>query len=124
MMVAEELNIDWKNVVVDMAPHDNLKFGSQFTGGSQSVWSYWKPLRTAGASVRNMLHQAAAQNWNVPLDEVTTKVGVVHHEKTDQSATYGQVASKAADMSVPKDVRLKTPNEFTIVRNGKRMSKD
>lgn len=65
-----------------MAPHDNLKFGSQFTGGFQSVRSYWKPLRTAGALVRYMLRQAAAQNWNVPLDEVTTKVGVVHHEKT------------------------------------------
>lgn len=120
MIVAEELDVDWKNVIVDMAPHDNVKFGGQFTGGSQSVRAYWKPLRTAGASARHMLREAAAQSWNVPAEEVTTKAGKLYHEKTGKSATYGELSSKAAGMPVPKDVKLKTPKEFTIVRNGKK----
>jgi isoquinoline 1-oxidoreductase beta subunit len=116
MMLAEELDADWKNVVVDMAPHDNTKFGSQFTGGSQSVRSYWKPLRTAGASARYMLREAAAQSWHVPLDEVTTKAGMLYHEKSSKSGPYGEFASKAAQLSVPEAVQLKAPKEFTIVR--------
>ena len=55
MMVAEELDADWKNVVVEMGPHDNAKLGPQFTGGSNSVRMYWKPLREAGAAARQML---------------------------------------------------------------------
>lgn len=115
MIVAEELDIDWKNVVVGMAPHDTVKFGGQFTGGSQSVRAYWKPLRTAGASARQMLREAAAQSWAVPVDEVTTKAGVLYHEKTGKSTKYGELASKAAQLPVPTAVKLKSPKEFTIV---------
>lgn len=66
MIVAEELDADWKNVVVEMSPHDNVKYGSQFTGGSNSVRMYWQPLRNAGATARQMLIEAAAQTWGVP----------------------------------------------------------
>ena len=55
MIVAEELDCDWKNVIVEMGPHDNVKYGPQFTGGSNSVRMYWKPLRNAGAAARQML---------------------------------------------------------------------
>ena len=79
MMVAEELDAGWKNVVVDMGPHDNTKLGPQFTGGSNSIRMYWKPLREAGAAARQMLREAAAQTWNVPIEEVTTKAGVLSH---------------------------------------------
>ena len=79
MMVAEELDVDWKNVVVEMGPHDNAKLGPQFTGGSNSVRMYWKPLREAGAAARQMLCEAAAQTWKVPVEEVTTKAGVIVH---------------------------------------------
>lgn len=120
MIVAEELDIDWKNVVVEMAPHDNTKFGGQFTGGSQSVRAYWKPLRTAGASARQMLREAAAKSWNVPVDEVSTKAGVLYHEKSGKSAKYGELASKAAEIPVPKDIKLKSPKDFTIVRSGRK----
>ncbi|RYY22430.1 MAG: xanthine dehydrogenase family protein molybdopterin-binding subunit, partial [Chitinophagaceae bacterium] len=63
MMLAEELDADWEKVVVEMGPHDSIKLGPQFTGGSNSVRMYWKPLRDAGAAARNMLMQAAADNW-------------------------------------------------------------
>ena len=116
MMLAEELDADWKTVVVEMAPHDNTKFGGQFTGGSQSVRAYWKPLRQAGAAARQMLREAAAQTWAVPVDEVTAKAGVLYHEKTLKSAKYGEMATKAAALPVPKDVKLKTPKEFSVVR--------
>ena len=111
MIVAEELDADWKNVVVEMAPHDGVKYGSQFTDGSQSIRTYWKPLRQAGASARQMLREAAAQTWGMPVQEVTTKAGVLSHA-SGKSAQYGEMASKAATVTVPKDVKLKTPNEF------------
>src|SRR6185503_7404718 len=82
MIVAEELDIDWSKVIVEMGPHDNVKLGPQFTGGSNSVRMYWKPLREAGAAARNMLMQAAAQTWNVPIEELTTKAGMLYHEKS------------------------------------------
>ncbi|OIN61029.1 xanthine dehydrogenase family protein molybdopterin-binding subunit [Arsenicibacter rosenii] len=119
MMVAEELDADWKNVVVEMAPHDNLKFGSQFTGGSMSVRTYWKPLRNAGASARLMLCEAAAQAWGVPVSEITTKAGVLSHAG-GKTATYGEMAAKAAAVPVPKNVKLKAPKDFTIVSRSKK----
>lgn len=115
MILAEELDADWKNVVVEMAPHDNVKFGAQFTGGSQSVRAYWKPLRQAGASARHMLREAAAQTWGVPVDEVSTQAGVLRHA-SGKSATYGEMAAKAATMAVPINVTLKPPKDFSVVR--------
>jgi isoquinoline 1-oxidoreductase subunit beta len=63
MIVAEELDVDWQKVIVEMGPHDNVKLGPQFTGGSNSIRMYWKPLREAGAAARQMLRDAAAQTW-------------------------------------------------------------
>ncbi|WP_409050275.1 molybdopterin cofactor-binding domain-containing protein [Siphonobacter sp. SORGH_AS_0500] len=115
MIVAEELDVNWKNVTVEMGPHDNVKLGPQFTGGSNSVRMYWKPLREAGAAARQMLCQAAADTWNLPVDEITTKAGVLSHS-SGQSATYGQMASKAAALAVPKAFKLKAPKDFTIIK--------
>ncbi|HRH47380.1 MAG TPA: molybdopterin-dependent oxidoreductase [Panacibacter sp.] len=120
MIVAEELDADWQKVVVEMGPHDNVKLGPQFTGGSNSTRMYWKPLRDAGAAVRQMLMQAAAQTWSVPAEEVTTKAGMLYHEKSGKSGTYGDFASKASVIPVPKGVKLKDPKDFKIVRNSKK----
>ncbi len=120
MIVAEELDVDWKKVVVEMGPHDNTKLGPQFTGGSNSVRMYWKPLRDAGAAARSMLLSAAAQTWNVPLEELTTKAGMIYHEKTGKSGTYGEFASKAAGIPIPKDVKLKDVKNFTVIRNSQK----
>lgn len=120
MMVAEELDVDWQKVMVEMGPHDNVKLGPQFTGGSNSCRMYWRPLRDAGAAARLMLMQAAAQTWNVPVEELTTKAGTLHHEKSGKSATYGELASKASEIPVPKGAKLKDPKDFKIVRNSKK----
>ena len=114
MMVAEELDADWKNVVVEMGPHDNIKLGPQFTGGSNSVRMYWKPLREAGAAARQMLIEAAAQTWGVSTSEITTKAGILSHS-SGKSAKYGEMAAKAATVPVPKDVKLKAVKDFTII---------
>jgi isoquinoline 1-oxidoreductase subunit beta len=120
MIIAEELDVDWKKVVVEMGPHDQVKLGPQFTGGSNSVRMYWKPLREAGAAARQMLLTAAAQTWSVPLEEITALAGMLHHKKSGQSGTYGEFASKAAAVPVPKDVKLKSPQNFSIVRSSQK----
>ena len=117
MIVAEELDVDWKKVIVEMGPHDNVKLGPQFTGGSNSVRMYWKPLREAGAAARQMLRDAAAQTWSVPVEEVTTKAGMLYHEKSGKAGKYGDFASKAAANPIPKEVKLKDIKSFNVVGN-------
>jgi isoquinoline 1-oxidoreductase subunit beta len=119
MIVAEELDVDWKNVQVEMGPHDNVKLGPQFTGGSNSILMYWKPLREAGASAKQMLIEAVAQTWGVPVGEISTKSGVLLH-KSGKSAKYGDVASKAATFPIPKDVKIKEVKDFKIISRSKK----
>ncbi|MEL6926453.1 MAG: molybdopterin cofactor-binding domain-containing protein, partial [Bacteroidota bacterium] len=73
MIVAEELDVDWKDVVVEQAPLNTELYSRQYIGGSNAIRLGWKSLRMAGASARHLLRQAAAESWNVPLEEVTTK---------------------------------------------------
>src|SRR6187455_1807948 len=120
MIAAEELDADWQKIVVEMGPHDNVKLGPQFVGGSNSVRMYWKPLREAGAAARNMLMQAAAQTWSVPVEEVTTKAGMLYHEKSGKSGTYGSFASKASEIPIPKGVKLKDVKNFNVVRHSQK----
>jgi isoquinoline 1-oxidoreductase subunit beta len=119
MMLAEELDADWKNVVVEMGPHDNTKLGPQLTGGSNSVRMYWKPLREAGAAAKQMLRDAAAQTWGVPVSEITTKGGVLSHSN-GKKATYGDMATLAATMPIPKEVETKEVKDFNIVSKSKK----
>lgn len=120
MIVAEELDVDWTKVVVEMGPHDNTKLGPQFTGGSNSVRMYWKPLRDAGASARQMLKLAAAEAWAVPAEEITTKEGKLYHEKTSKSGTYGEFAAKAAGIPIPKDIKLKEIKDFKVIKQSQK----
>ena len=120
MIVAEELDAEWQKVVVEMGPHDTVKLGPQFTGGSNSVRMYWKPLREAGAAARQMLKEAAAQTWSVPVEEITTKGAVLFHAKTNRAGTYGEFASKASGIPIPKEVKLKDVKNFNVVRNSKK----
>lgn len=115
MIVAEELDVNWQNVVVEQAPFNTQLYGRQFTGGSQGIRQGWKMLRTAGAAARQMLMEAAAQAWQVPVGEITTEAGVLHHKAGGKSAGYGAMASAAAALPVPKDVKLKAVNTFTIL---------
>ena len=120
MIIAEELDAEWQKVVVEMGPHDTVKLGPQFTGGSNSVRMYWKPLREAGAAARQMLKEAAAQTWSVPVEEISTKGAVLFHAKTNRAGTYGEFASKASGIPIPKEVKLKDVKNFNVVRNSKK----
>lgn len=115
MLIAEELDLDWKNVIVDQAPYHPTDFGFQFTGGSRGIMSRWEPLRMVGATARHMLRQAASEAWGVPMTEITTHLGVLHHEATGQSAGYGEMASAAAQLTPPEEVDLKAVSDFQII---------
>ena len=120
MIVAEELDVDWKNVISEQAPFNADKFGFQFTGGSNGIRSRWEGLRMAGASARHMLKEAAAQAWEVPVSEITTKAGVLYHEASGKSAGYGEMASAAATIPVPEEVELKEVKDFSIISHSKK----
>ncbi len=115
MIVAEELDIDWNNVLVEQAPLDTSIFSRQVAGGSQSIRQGWKSLRMAGATARHMLKEAAAMAWNVPTDEITTDAGVLNHIKSGKTAGYGEMASAAAKIAIPKEVNLKEIKDFKII---------
>lgn len=120
MMLAEELDIDWKDVIVEQADFYPERFERQFTGGSLAMQMAWKPLRTAGATARQMLVNAAAQAWQVPAAEITTKDGVLHHKASGKEAGYGEIASQAAGLPVPEEVPLKKVGDFKIIGNSKK----
>lgn len=115
MILADELDIDWKNVIVEQADFFPERFERQFTGGSQGIRQGWKPLRTAGATARRMLINAAAQAWNVATEEITTEAGTLHHKPSGKKAGYGEMASRAAGLSVPEEVPLKNVSDFRII---------
>lgn len=120
MIVAEELDVDFSKIVIEQADLDTKHFTRQFIGGSQAIHQGWKPLRLAGATARQMLREAAAQKWNVSVEEVTTELGILHHKSSGKSANYGEMATAAAQIPVPKDVKLKNVKDFKIVGKSKR----
>ena len=115
-IVADELDADWNRVKVVQATGD-AKYGDQDTDGSHSVVSFFEPLREAGASARLMLVRAAAQTWNVPEAECTTDSSCVLHKSSGKKAGYGELASAAAKLPVPKkeELHLKTRNEWRYI---------
>ncbi|MCB0572680.1 MAG: xanthine dehydrogenase family protein molybdopterin-binding subunit [Phaeodactylibacter sp.] len=120
MIVAEELDVDWKKVIVEQAPFNTELYTRQFTGGSQGIRQAWKGLRMAGATARQMLREAAAQAWQVPVEEVTTGAGMLHHKNSGKSAGYGEMASAAASIPVPEEVQLKEVKDFSIIGQSRR----
>lgn len=115
MIIAEELDIDWNNVLVEQAPLNTAIFTRQLAGGSQSIRQGWEGLRMAGATARHMLKEAAAESWQVPIGEITTTAGMLHHEGSGKSAGYGELASAASNLEIPEEVALKDNDSFSII---------
>ncbi|MBO0948559.1 xanthine dehydrogenase family protein molybdopterin-binding subunit [Fibrella forsythiae] len=115
IVVAEELDVDWKNVIVEQAPLDTKKFERQVAGGSGSIPHSWTRLRKAGATARQMLMEAAAKRWNVPVTECTTGTGFVRHTASNRQLSYGELATEAAQLPVPADVKLKDRKDFKLI---------
>ncbi len=115
MIVADELEINWEQVIVEQAPLNTNLYSWQVAGGSRSISSSWQALRMAGATARHMLKEAAAKAWQVPVDEITAVAGIISHEASGNSAGYGEMASAASLMEVPEEVELKERSEFSII---------
>src|SRR5579863_7381883 len=92
MLIAEELEVDWKQVKVEQADF-NEKYGGQTTGGSRAASNNWLPMRQVGAAGKMMLIAAAAKKWGVPESECYAANGRVYHRSTDRSLGYGQLAA-------------------------------
>uniref|UniRef100_UPI0040481A60 molybdopterin cofactor-binding domain-containing protein n=1 Tax=Algoriphagus sp. TaxID=1872435 RepID=UPI0040481A60 len=120
MILAEELDVDWKMVLVEQADFWPERFQRQFTGGSQGIRQGWTPLRTAGATAKQLLINAAAQTWMVPASEITAKAGQLEHKASGKKGGYGEFASLAATLPVPEEVTLKDSKDFTLIGTSKK----
>ncbi len=117
MLIAEELDVDWKDVRTEQAISDPAAFGRQFAGGSTATPLNYEPLRRVGAAARQMLVAAAASQWGVAATECSTEAGVVLHKASGRRVRYGQIAAKAATLPAPDpdSLTLKDASAFRII---------
>ncbi|WP_336492557.1 xanthine dehydrogenase family protein molybdopterin-binding subunit [Methylobacterium nigriterrae] len=121
LVVADELEADWSKVKVVQAWGDEERFGNQDTDGSRSLRHFFQHFRHAGAAARLMLRQAAAEQWGVPVAEVTAENHVLTHARSRRRLGYGEVAAAAAGLPVParESVEVKDPKAFRYIGKGR-----
>ncbi|MDQ1409740.1 MAG: isoquinoline 1-oxidoreductase subunit beta, partial [Acidobacteriaceae bacterium] len=119
LIVADELDADWKRVKIEQAIGDK-RYGDQNTDGSHSIRSFYDAMREAGATARFMLIQTAARQWGVPAGECETDLHVVVHRSTNRKAPYGELATAAAKFPVPpkEAVKLKPKSAWRYIGKG------
>ncbi len=120
MLIAEELDVDWKDVTIEQTDVDapgGTKWASQIAGGSTATPQNWLPMRQVGAIARMMLVSAAANQWNVPESTLTTASGKVWDKANNRSLGYGQLIGKLANMTPPAaaDIKFKDPKDYKII---------
>lgn len=118
MLVAEELNISLKNVVVFQADADEKYGGNdQRAAGSNSVRIYWEPMRKAGATARELILTAAANEWEIQKEDCFIENGTVYNKRNNKKANIGFFAQSASRLPIPKEVKLKDKSEFKLIGN-------
>ena len=119
MVLADELDVDWKRVRIEQAIGDK-KYGDQNTDGSTSIRSFYDAMRQSGATARLMLERAAAAKWGVAAGECSARNEQVMHSASGRKASYGELVALAAKQPVPKkeELKLKTPAEFKYIGKG------
>ena len=118
MIIAEELDVDWKNVKTEQAPLNPRLYGPQFAGGSFAIPMNYEPLRRVGAAARAMLVSVAAHSWGIKPQECDTAIaGYVRHTGTSRKVSYGELASRASRVAPPdmRTIKVKDPKDFRII---------
>ncbi len=115
MIVAEELDVDWNNVVVEQSPLNTGFYQNQFAGGSLSIRLSWNALRMAGATARRLLLEAAAKEWDLAYTDLTVEHGIIKEKNGERTIGYGEIASKAVGLEIPEEVELKEIGEFKLI---------
>jgi isoquinoline 1-oxidoreductase beta subunit len=114
-IIAEELEVDLKDINIIFAQGDNKKYGSQITGGSSTIRGSYKRLLTLSASAREMLIAAAASKWSVPASECYAESGNVIHKPSGKKLHYGELVTDASKLEAPKNVQLKKRSEYKLI---------
>jgi len=114
ILIAEELDIDLDKITIRQAP-GNKEYGQQGVGGSTSMRTMWEPMRKMGAAAREMLVQAAAEQWKVSPVDCQTDNGFVRNAKTGEKLNYGDLVEAASQLEVPKEPKLKAVSEYRMI---------
>jgi isoquinoline 1-oxidoreductase subunit beta len=117
MVIAEELSVAWKDVIVEQGDLNQQAYGNQSAGGSTSTPNNYDNFLKVGATARTILTEAAAQTWNVPVSECHADNGAIHHRSSGKSLKYGELVAKAATLPAPDpaSVKLKDPKDYKIL---------